>query len=457
MAPTLFPQEILDLFISTLVSDASESDLSAALKACALVSKSFSASAQAHLFSTIHLEYDFSNKATFRTVQNLREVLEGNQRLAANVRVFEVYFKNIKWSSITSWYGANVDEVALPSIMDVLARAQSPLSPFKFGSAEGSRRQIGKLNTLGLGGYNGHETAWSLLHSNFQRAWERLIIASPGLSTLRLRTIRQYPLNHIFFYIPQLQRLEMSQYTFNGFQDRLPRLPRRKSLSRIVPPRPRLLELKTDDSITETEMYGPQDTKASREIPNELFGSLEVVECYLVRSWPHVYVDIVSVCAQTIKLLKITSPRYTDMGLPIFDSLDLGTLPALRELVFELRHDVPYCWFRMPSVLDLLERSTPNTIHTLRIDILTDSPASQLQYGLPEFVQHPQTEIFERLDRILSGNSFAALVTLHVRLVWPALTLEIPKHNPTLLPIGVEFEDLMLRLPHTYEKLGVAK
>ncbi|KAF8184675.1 hypothetical protein BJ912DRAFT_974317 [Pholiota molesta] len=391
-----------------------------------------------HLFSSIVLYYDFQTKATFPVIQDLWHTLERHPHLAAGVTAFEVYVQNIRWNILTAGYGESTDEIGLPGIMAALTRAQAP--------RDGRR---GRLRTLALGGYDRHThaTSWSQFHPAFQHGWAELARAS-AVTTLKVRTVRGYPVRCVLEDMPALRRLEMGLATFDNFPARLPRV-RSGAM-----PCPQLVELRTDDSILESEGYEAQDAvPKSREVPQRLFSALEVVECYLLRSWPHVYVDVVAMSALTIRSLKITSPKYTDTTLAIFPSLDLGAMPCIRTLVIELRHDVPYCWHRMPAVLDFLEHSTTNSITSLRIDILTDGLVSQNVDDKPELLVEPEPETFQRLDNILSASAFDALRTLYVRLLWPAATTEVPMDDPTNLPSNIDALDLCTRLPLTRQKM----
>lgn len=297
MAPVTFPPELLDLFISTIASDHSDPTRISTLKSCAVASKSLSIPARANLFSSIILYYDFQTKATFTAIQGLWHALDRNPHLAAGVTAFEVYVQNIRWNILTAGFGESTDQVGLPGIMAALTRAQAP-------TARSGRR--GRLRTLALGGYDRHmhATSWSQFHPEFQHAWAALTRAS-AITTLKVRTVRGYPVRFVLENMPGLRRLEMGQSTFDHFPSHLPRM-------RV--PCPQLVELRTDDSLLESEGYEAQDSK-SREVPQRLFSALEVVECYLLRSWPHVFVDVVTMSALTIRSLKMLVNTF---AIPIY-------------------------------------------------------------------------------------------------------------------------------------------
>ncbi|KAF9483314.1 hypothetical protein BDN70DRAFT_891873 [Pholiota conissans] len=286
---SIFPQEILDLFVDEAASDRSyNSHRVDTLKSCSLVCKSISRTARSHIFSDITIDYNFMvdrrGSAKFSKIEDLWHALERDQRLASRVRVFQLnLIKRIEWPKnprpahmaiVACWEG--IDQVVLPGIMSTLSRTQPKLVPGTYK---------GRLHTMSLGGYGGAILSWNDLRFDFQREW-CMLYALSEITCLRIGSMDDFPVPRALALKPNLRRLEIL----------------------------------ADDSKSMPRTF-LDSFRWKIPIPTNLssFPALEELECMLIlEQWPDrdFCTELIENCASSLRSLKMSVIAIKTLPLP---------------------------------------------------------------------------------------------------------------------------------------------
>ena len=119
-------------------------------------------------------------------------------------------------------------------------------------------------------------------------------------------------------------------------------------------------------------------------------------------------------------------------GADEFKLIDLGTLPALRVLIFQIKDTPPGYWPPLEAIIHMLTTcSSPTSIEVIKIDILTHI----MQAGYYDITkEYGKRTALDALDAALTGGMHPSLRSFSLRVLSPALEIDIDMQNPDSYP-----------------------
>lgn len=140
-----------------------------------------------------------------------------------------------------------------------------------------------------------------------------------------------------------------------------------------------------------------------------------------------------------------------------FMLIDLGTLPALRTLIFQIKDSPPHYWTGLDAVIHMLANASGHTaLEVVRIDILTDVGLIPEPYSITE--EHGKRMALDSLDGALTCGVHPSLHMFQLRLFSPALEIDIAIDHPDRIPryVSNHRQPLIEKLPRAHA-LGLLK
>ncbi|KAF9478556.1 hypothetical protein BDN70DRAFT_994092 [Pholiota conissans] len=180
-----FPQEIVDAIIDELAQPAiGVGSPVQNLRACALVSKAFHASASRHLFAKLQVTYDLRVE---RRMKRLREVLEANPSLLPQVRCLKIF--NALHGRLPAFYKRQQSKLATFCDRFSVSRVQDDLVCLlqRFLVAN-----ISELEIVGTGKYPAY-SSWTQFPARIAELLVSIAQSNSHIHTLKLSSMQDLP------------------------------------------------------------------------------------------------------------------------------------------------------------------------------------------------------------------------------------------------------------------------